>query len=77
MEEIDLGEKGVVANGFDPAAGVTYAWRNLNVFAPGKGFIKKSPKTHILKDGECPSLSSTLRFMFGKIITLKNVHIYN
>ncbi|XP_069162070.1 protein white [Procambarus clarkii] len=50
MEEIDLGEKGVVANGFDPAAGVTYAWRNLNVFAPGKGFIKKSPKTHILKD---------------------------
>lgn len=33
----------------DPTAGVTYAWRNLNVYAPGKGLVKKSPEVHILK----------------------------
>nr|AMZ04159.1 ATP binding cassette transmembrane transporter [Palaemon carinicauda] len=34
----------------DPAAGVTYAWRKLNVHAPGKGLFKKTPPFHILKD---------------------------
>ncbi|KAK8742215.1 hypothetical protein OTU49_002182, partial [Cherax quadricarinatus] len=48
MEEIELGK--ATTRSVDPRAGVTYAWRKLNVFAPGKGICKKSPKAHILKD---------------------------
>ncbi|XP_071551619.1 protein white-like [Panulirus ornatus] len=42
-------EETELSRGTDPAAGVTYAWRNLNVYAGGKGFLKK-PRTHILND---------------------------
>lgn len=48
MEEIQLTDNGKV----DPAAGVTYAWRDLNVYAGGGNIIKKRPKAHILKNGE-------------------------
>ncbi|CAL4155083.1 unnamed protein product [Meganyctiphanes norvegica] len=34
----------------DSSGGVTYAWKNLNVHALGKGLFKKGPETHILKD---------------------------
>ncbi|KAG0727613.1 Protein white [Chionoecetes opilio] len=46
METIDLKAR----DGPDPTAGVTYAWRDLNVYAGGGNFIKKKPKVHILKD---------------------------
>lgn len=48
MEEIQLADKAEV----DPTAGVTYAWRDLNVYAGGGNIIKKKPKVHILKNGE-------------------------
>lgn len=34
----------------DPNAGVTYAWRDLNVYAGGGNMIRKKPKVHILKN---------------------------
>lgn len=48
MEEIQLADKVEV----NPAAGVTYAWRDLNVHAGGGNMIRKRPKAHILKNGE-------------------------
>lgn len=63
MEEIQLADKAEV----NPAAGVTYAWRDLNVYAGGGNMIKKKPKAHILKNGElrivysgCCSYTNTL-----------------
>ncbi|KAK7080420.1 ATPase activity protein [Halocaridina rubra] len=51
MEQLEMYSKPMV-NGtkVDPAAGVTYAWHNLNVYAPSKGLIKKSEEFHILKN---------------------------
>ncbi|XP_047478557.1 protein white-like isoform X1 [Penaeus chinensis] len=49
FENIELND----ANGqqpVDPSAGVAYAWRDLNVYAGGRGLIKKSPEVHILKN---------------------------
>ncbi|KAK3856690.1 hypothetical protein Pcinc_037017 [Petrolisthes cinctipes] len=46
MEEIELGD----GSALDPAAGVTYVWSNLNVYAGGGTMFKKSPKVHILKN---------------------------
>lgn len=48
MEEIKLADKVEP----DPTAGVTYAWRDLNVYAGGGNMIRKKPKVHILKNGE-------------------------
>ena len=48
METIELKDKDEV----DPTAGVTYAWRDLNVYAGGGNIIRKKPKAHILKNGE-------------------------
>ncbi|XP_050723017.1 protein white-like isoform X2 [Eriocheir sinensis] len=46
MEEIQLADKPKV----NAAAGVTYAWRDLNVYAGGGNIIRKRPKAHILKN---------------------------
>ncbi|KAK8377184.1 hypothetical protein O3P69_013671 [Scylla paramamosain] len=46
MDTIDLKDRGEV----DPTAGVTYAWRDLNVYAGGGNMLRKKPKVHILKD---------------------------
>ncbi|XP_045102401.1 protein white-like isoform X3 [Portunus trituberculatus] len=46
MDTVDLKDRGEV----DPTAGVTYAWRDLNVYAGGGNIFKKKPKVHILKD---------------------------
>lgn len=48
MEEIQLEDNAEV----NAAAGVTYAWRDLNVYAGGGNMIRKRPKAHILKNGE-------------------------
>ena len=37
---------------FDPTAGVTYAWKNLNVYAKQGNIFKKKPDVHILKNGK-------------------------
>lgn len=54
MEQLEMLESKPAVGGssppVDPTAGVTYAWRKLNVYAPGKGLFKKSPPFHILKD---------------------------
>lgn len=46
METIELKKK----DEMDPTAGVTYAWRDLNVHAGGGNMIRKKPKAHILKN---------------------------
>lgn len=50
MEKIELADP--YPTKVDPTAGVTYAWKNLDVFAPSKGLFRKKPKTHILKKGK-------------------------
>nr|XP_027233370.1 protein white-like [Penaeus vannamei] len=50
FENIELSDANGQQQPVDPSAGVAYAWRDLNVYAGGRGLIKKSPEVHILKN---------------------------
>lgn len=59
MDSIDLRDRGEM----DPNAGVTYAWRDLNVYAGGGNMIRKKPKVHILKNGEYERTSCLVLYL--------------